>query len=119
VLCSLGEHSLIVSKGSELVAGQQALSTLSNNGLCAIYFVLIFALASFFMSLPRTLSNLTWLGLGSALSILLSGLVAMVGAGANPVPGRVLQATIPQTFNQAFLAITNPVSRITGYIHIP
>ena len=62
------------------------------------------------MSLPRTLSNLTWLGLGSALSILIAGLVGMIGAGANPVPDRILQATVPQTFNQAFLAITNPVS---------
>lgn len=104
---------LFFLKGSEFVSGQQALSELSNNGLCAIYLVLIFGLASFCVSLPRTLSNLTWLGLGSALCILVSGIVGMIGAGANPVPGRVLQATIPQTFNQAFLAITNPVSHVT------
>lgn len=101
-------------KGSELVAGQQALSMLSNNGLCAIYFVLIFALASFFLALPRTLSQLTWLGLASAVSILLAGVIAMIGAGANPTPGLTLPATIPVTFNQAFLAITNPVSHMTG-----
>jgi len=101
---------LYSSKGSELVSGQQALTLLSNKGLCSVYFVLIFALASFCVSLPRTLSNLTWLGLGSALSILIAGLVGMIGAGANPVPDRILQATIPQTFTQAFLAITNPVS---------
>lgn len=107
-------------KGSELVSGQQALSLLTNNGLCSIYFVLIFAIASFFVSLPRTLSNLTWLGLGSALSILIAGLVGIIGAGANPVPGRVIQATVPQTFNQAFLAITNPVSLfiINKLIHL-
>ncbi|KAF8527752.1 amino acid transporter [Gautieria morchelliformis] len=105
----------IFAAGSELVSGQQALSALSNNGLCSIYFVLIFALASFCVSLPRTLSNLTWLGLGSALSILIAGLVGMIGAGANPVPDRIIQATVPQTFNQAFLAITNPVFAYAGH----
>ncbi|KAF8586660.1 transmembrane amino acid transporter [Ramaria rubella] len=105
----------IFAAGSELFAGQQALTTLSNNGLCSIYLILIFATASFFMSLPRTLSHLTWLGLASAVSILLCGVVGMIGSGVDPVPGRLVQATVPQTFVDAFLAISNPVFAYAGH----
>jgi hypothetical protein len=66
--------------------------------------------AAFLVSLPRTLSGLTWLGVVSSISICIAGLVGMIGAGVNPVPDRILQATVPQSFNNAFLAITNPVS---------
>lgn len=61
------------------------------------------------MALPRTLNQLTWLGLTSSLSILIAGVVGMIGAGVNPTPDRTLMATIPQSFTNAFLAITNPV----------
>ena len=33
----------------------------------------------------------------------------MTGAGLNPVPDRVLRATVSTNFFQAFLAVTNPV----------
>lgn len=69
----------------------------------------IFSVATFLLSVPRTLGGLNWLGLLSALFITLCGILAMVGAGANPVPGRVIVATVPTTFYQAFLAITGPV----------
>ena len=98
-------------KGSELISGQQALSTLSNDGLCSVLLVLIFAAVTFLSSLPRTLGNLSWLGLFSAALILISGIVGMAGAGANPVQGRVVEVTMSNSFFEAFLAVTNPVSR--------
>ena len=67
----------------------------------------------FLISLPRTLGNLTWYGICSCASILIAGIVGMIGAGANPVPDRVVKATVPQSFIDAFLAITNPVSLIS------
>jgi len=105
----------IFAAGSEVLSGQLALSILSNNGLCAIFFALIFSVAAFLVSLPRTLSGLTWLGVVSSVSILIAGVAGMIGAGANPVPDRIIQATVPQTFNNAFLAITNPVFAYAGH----
>ena len=102
----------IFLQGSELLSGQQALSTLSDNGLCAILLLLIFSAATFILALPRTLGRLSWLGLISVASITLCGILAMAGAGASPVPERVLQATVPTNFPEAFLAITNPVSTL-------
>ncbi|KAF8898522.1 transmembrane amino acid transporter protein-domain-containing protein [Infundibulicybe gibba] len=104
----------ICGTGSVILSGQQALSTLSNNGLCTVYFVAIFSVATFFVALPRTLDRLSWLGLASVLLITLSAVIAMVGAGLNPVPGRVLSATLNTNFYQAFLAITNPVFSYAG-----
>lgn len=64
------------------------------------------------MALPRTLDRLSWLGLISVCLIALSGLLAMIAAGRNPTPGRVVSATVPTNFYEAFLAITNPVSLV-------
>lgn len=101
----------IHAQGGELISGQQALSTLSNDGLCSVILVLIFAAVTFLSSLPRTLGNLSWLGLFSTALILISGIVGMVGAGANPVQGRVVEVTMSASFFEAFLSVTNPVSR--------
>ncbi|KAJ7102194.1 amino acid transporter [Mycena belliarum] len=105
----------ICGTGSELLSGQQALSTLSNNSLCTIYLLVIFAAATLLVALPRTLDRVAWLGLLSVCLITLSGVVAMIGAGINPVPRRTISATVPTSFYQAFLAITNPVFAYAGH----
>lgn len=97
-------------QGSELLSGQLALSTLSNDGLCAVDLLLIFSAATFILSLPRALGQMNWLGLVSTVAITLCGVLAMVGAGVSPTPGRSLSTVIPTTFYDAFLAITGPVS---------
>jgi len=105
----------IFGTGSELLSGQLALSELSNNGLCAVILLLIFSAATFLVALPRTLGRLSWLGIISTLSITFCGLLAMIGAGVSPTPGRVIAATIPTTFYDAFLAITGPVFAYAGH----
>ncbi|KDQ63834.1 hypothetical protein JAAARDRAFT_29881 [Jaapia argillacea MUCL 33604] len=105
----------IAGTGSVLLSGQQALTTLSNKGMCAMYLLLIVSATTFVLALPRTLGRLSHLGLFSAALITLSGFLAMVGAGINPVPERVISATIPTTFYEAFLAITNPVFAYAGH----
>lgn len=81
-----------------------------------MYLVLIFSVAVLIVSLPRTLDRLSNLGLVSACFITLAGLLAMIAAGRNPVPGRVISATIQSNFFTAFLAITNPVSSSMSYV---
>ncbi|PIL27383.1 transporter [Ganoderma sinense ZZ0214-1] len=105
----------IFAVGAVILSGQQALSVLSDNGLCATILLAIFSAATFVLSLPRTLAHLSWLGLLSASFIALCGLLAMVGAGANPVPGRIVVTTVPTNFYQAFLAITGPVFSYAGH----
>ena len=102
-------------QGALILSGQQTLTVLSNNGLCATVLLVIFAAATFLLSLPRTLERLSWLGLFSAIFIGICGVLAMIGAGANPVPGRVVVATVPTNFYQAFLAITGPVGCMVDF----
>ena len=104
-------------KGSEIISGQFAFAYLSDNGLCNIYLALIFSAACFVVAVPRTLDRLSWLGVLSAFAITLCGILAMVGAGANPTPRRVVQTTLPATFYGAFLAITNPVMIVGNTNH--
>lgn len=75
-----------------------------------MYLVIIFSVAAFLVTLPRTLGQLGWLGFVSVALIFFCGLLGMIGAGLNPMPGRVIQATVPTNFYEAFLAITGPVS---------
>ena len=100
-----------------MLSGQQALSSLSDNGLCAIYLLLIFSVATLVVSLPRTLSRLGWLGLISVILIGICGLIAMIGAGVNPTPGRLVQGTLSTSFYEAFLAVTGPVSTSSSVHH--
>ncbi|KZP01046.1 hypothetical protein CALVIDRAFT_508595 [Calocera viscosa TUFC12733] len=105
----------ICAAGSELLSGQQALTVLSNQGLCAVDLVIIFTAASFLLALPRTLDRLSWLGLASFVTIFLAGIVAMIGAGQSAVPGRVLSVSLPGDFYTSFLSITNPVFAYAGH----
>ena len=66
------------------------------------------------VAMPRTLGQLSWLGLAAVTLIFLCGLLAMIGAGRNPTPNRVIQATVSTNFYEAFLAITGPVSLLTS-----
>ena len=106
----------VFSAGSELISGQLALSSLSNNGLCTYYFTPIFAAATFIVALPRQLGKLAWLGIVSVSCIIIAGIVGMAGIGANPVPNRgPLAATHSPNFYEGFLAITNPVFAYAGH----
>ncbi|KAI0702490.1 amino acid transporter [Cytidiella melzeri] len=105
----------IFATGSELLSGQQALSALSDDGLCAVFLLLIFSFATLLVTLPRTLGQVGWLGFLSVFLIAMCGLVAMIGAGVNPLPGRVVQATVPGSFFEAFLAVTGPVFAYAGH----
>lgn len=92
---------------------------LSNNGLCAVYLLLIFAFATLLVALPRTLGQLGWLSCFSVALIAICGLVAMIGAGVNPLPSRIVQAAVPNSsFLLAFLAVTSPVRfRVAFRLH--
>jgi len=76
----------------------------------------IFAIPTLLLSLPRALNmSLSWLSAVATFSILIASIVAMAGAGAEPTPGRSVEATIPSSFYSAFSSITNPVYAYAGH----
>ena len=97
--------------GGQLLAAQAALGALSDNKLCLMWYTGIFAIPTLLLSLPRTLNfGLSWLSLPAVISIFIACIVAMVGAGKYPTPGRTVEAAVSSNFYLAFISITNPVS---------
>lgn len=105
----------VAATSGQLLAGQLALSQVSNNAICAVLFTFVFSAASFFVALPRTLGGVQWLAIVSCISIFAAGILGMVGAGLNPVAGRVFSVTISSNFYDAFLSITNPLFSYAGH----
>ena len=104
----------VFATGGQLLAGQIALSALSGGKLCLMLYTGIFAVPTLICSLPRTLDGLSWLSIPSVLSILIAGVVGMVGAGLHPEPGRVTNLVESPTFFTAFISVTNPVFAYAG-----
>ncbi|KAK6008460.1 hypothetical protein QM012_000363 [Aureobasidium pullulans] len=102
--------------GTMCLLGQLALQTLGENGLCAMSYLGIWTCITFLVSIPRTFgAGLQGFSAAACISVLLATLVAMIGSGVEPTPGRVVVATAPNTFYTAFLAITNPVLAYAGH----
>lgn len=105
----------IFATGGQLLAGQIALASLSDNKLCLMLYTGIFTIPTLLFSLPRTLDRLSWLSIPSVISILVAGIVGMVGAGLNPVEGRTVDIARSSDFVTAFISITNPVFAYAGH----
>lgn len=105
----------VFATGGQLLAGQIALAVLSDNKLCLMLYTGIFAIPTLLFSLPRTLDRLSWLSIPSVISILVAGIVGMVGAGINPVEGRQVDIARSSDFITAFISITNPVFAYAGH----
>lgn len=101
--------------GGQMLAGQIALSSLSDGKLCAMLYTGIFAIPTLLVSLPRTFHGLSWLSVASVLSILIAGIVAMVAAGMHPVEDRKVDIAVKSDFFNAFTSITNPVFSFAGH----
>jgi ABC-type sugar transport system permease subunit len=105
----------IFATGGQLLAGQIALASLSDNKLCTMLYTGIFAIPTLICSFPRTFDGLSWLSVSSVLSIIVAGIVGMVGAALHPEPGREFAIVRTTTFYSAFISITNPVFAFAGH----
>lgn len=105
----------IFATGGQLLAGQIALAELSDKKLCSMLYTGIFAIPTLLCSFPRTLDRLSWLSIPSVISILVAGIVGMIGAGIHPAPDRQLSAAKSSSFQEAFFSITNPVFAYAGH----
>jgi hypothetical protein len=105
----------VFATGGQLLAGQIALAALSDNRLCLMLYTGIFAIPTLLFSFPRTLDQLSWLCIPSVLSILVAGIVGMIGAGVHPTEDREINAAKSSDFYTAFISITNPVFAYAGH----
>jgi len=104
----------ICATGGQLLAGQIALGALSDSKLCLMLYTGIFAIPTLLCSLPRTLDQLSWLSIPSVISILVAGIVGMIGAGVN-FPVSSFNVVVTTDFTTAFISVTNPVFAYAGH----
>ena len=104
----------VCSTGGQLLAGQIALSSLSDNKLCLMLYTGIFAIPTLLCALPRTFGRLSWLSIPGVISILVAGLVGMIGAGIS-FPLAPYATVITSDFTTAFISVTNPVFGFAGH----
>ena len=76
----------VCATGSQLLAGQITLSTLSGNKLCLMLYTGIFTIPTLLLSFPRTLDQLSMLSIVSCFCILVAGVVGMSAAGSLESP---------------------------------
>ncbi|KID97049.1 amino acid transporter, partial [Metarhizium majus ARSEF 297] len=105
----------IFASGGQMLSGQIALASLSDNKLCLMLYTGIFAVPTLLFSLPRTFHGLSCISIASVLSIFVAGIVAMAAAGISPDPSRSAQVAVPSNFYTAFISITNPVFSFAGH----
>ncbi len=105
----------VFATGGQLLAGQIALGVLSNSKLCLMLYTGIFAIPTLLFSFPRTLDRLSWLSIPSVISIIVAGVVGMVGAAIHSLSGRTTSLFLHPTFTNAFVSITNPVFAYAGH----
>ncbi|KAI0859460.1 transmembrane amino acid transporter [Xylaria cubensis] len=105
----------IFTTGSQILAGQLALSILSEDRLCRITLAGIFAVAVMLASFRRTLDGLGFLSIAGGLSIVFAGIVGLAGAGAAPVQPGDIQIAVASDFTSAFISITNAVFAYSGH----
>ena len=104
----------VFATGGQILAGQIALGALSDNKLCLMLYTGIFAIPTLIFALPRTLDQLSWLSIPSVISILVAGIVGMVGAGIN-FPIANFDVAVTTNFTNAFISVTNPVFAYAGH----
>ncbi|KAI1151244.1 transmembrane amino acid transporter protein-domain-containing protein [Nemania diffusa] len=105
----------VLSAGSQILAGQLALSVLSDQGLCKVALAGIFAVAVAIASFRRTLHTLGYLSIAGGISIFTAGIVGLAGARVAPVQQGDVQIAVTTDFTTAFISITNPVFAFTGH----
>ncbi|KAI1181177.1 transmembrane amino acid transporter [Nemania sp. FL0916] len=105
----------VLSAGSQILAGQSALSLISGDGLCMVTFSGIFTIVMAIASFRRTLDGLGYLSIAGGISIVVAGIVGLAGAGAVPVQPGNIRVTVKTDFTTAFISIMNPVFAFTGH----
>ena len=104
----------VFATGGQLLAGQIALGALSDSKLCLMLYTGIFTIPTLVCSLPRTLDRLSWLSVPSVFSILIAGIVGMIGAGIE-FPLASISVAATTDFVTAFISVTNPVFAYAGH----
>jgi hypothetical protein len=101
--------------GSQLIAGQLALASLSHPKLCLMLYTGIFTIPTLIFSFPRTLDRLSWLSILSVFAIPIAGIVGMIGAGVTQSTAAVSAYSSHQPSSTPSVPSQTPVFAYAGH----
>ncbi|EAW15188.1 neutral amino acid permease [Aspergillus clavatus NRRL 1] len=105
---------LIFVMASHLLTFTIAMNKITDHGTCSIVFGVVGMVASFILSLPRTLAKMSWLSIVSFTSIMSAVFICMIGVGIQH-PGKKVMATVDTDLVHGFAAVTNIVFAFSGH----
>lgn len=125
MFCFLANNTLI--QGLHVLVGAKYLNTVTNHSICSVGFTAIVAGISLIFSVPRTFSQMSWVGYFSAATMFIAVLLAMIFVGVQDHPYKydgspVVFRAFPEkgtTYVDGMSAFLNIVYTFVGQITYP
>ncbi|KAL4799204.1 transmembrane amino acid transporter protein-domain-containing protein [Aspergillus venezuelensis] len=113
----MGQLLLIVFiMASHLLTFTVAMNTITDHGTCSIVFGVVGLVISYLLCLPRTAAKVSYLSIGSFISVFSSVLIVMIAVGVEkPWKGK-LEAAVDTNLYHAFLGVCNIVFSFSGHV---
>ncbi|KAA8649321.1 uncharacterized protein ATNIH1004_005222 [Aspergillus tanneri] len=107
---------LLFIMASHILTFTVAMNSITNHGTCSIVFGVISMAVSCILSLPRTMTNVSYLSVASFISIFSAVMITMVGVGVKKPWQGEIHATVDTSLYKAFLAVCNIVFSFSGNV---
>ncbi|CBF83190.1 hypothetical protein AN3207.2 [Aspergillus nidulans FGSC A4] len=113
----MGQLLLIVFiMASHLLTFTVAMNTITDHGTCTVVFGVVGLVISYVLCLPRTSAKVSYLSVGSFLSVLSAVLIVMIAVGIQKPWKGELDAVVDTNLYHAFLGVCNIVFSFSGHV---
>ncbi|KAI0636550.1 transmembrane amino acid transporter protein-domain-containing protein [Trametes polyzona] len=101
--------------GSHVLTGLIAFDTITAGASCSVLWAGVSAIICLVLTIPRTLSGISYMSVASFISIITAVMITMIGVGiAGPQGG--LKTTADLSFARGFLAVTDIIFAYAGHV---
>ncbi|PYH85575.1 amino acid transporter [Aspergillus uvarum CBS 121591] len=101
---------------SHILTFTVAMNTITEHGTCTIVFGVVGVVISFFLALPRTSANVSYLSVASFISVFSAVMIVMIAVGIQRPYKGALEVTVDTSLYKAFLAVCNIVFSFSGHV---
>ncbi|RAL12836.1 amino acid transporter [Aspergillus homomorphus CBS 101889] len=101
---------------SHILTFTVAMNTITEHGTCTIVFGVVGMVISFFLALPRTSANVSYLSVVSFISVFAAVMIVMIAVGIQRPYKGALEVTADTSLYKAFLAVCNIVFSFSGHV---
>ncbi|KAF2200952.1 hypothetical protein GQ43DRAFT_337433, partial [Delitschia confertaspora ATCC 74209] len=107
---------LIFTMGSHILTFTIAMNAITGHATCTIVWGVVGFIILWLFTLPRTLKRVSYLSIGSFISIIGAVFITMIGVGVTPARDLHLDATVKTSLAKAFLSVSNIIFAYAGHV---